>query len=733
MVVGDVDFATILSLLGKTKMTAIPRFFCFLVIAVVCVSGGMQLSGATGDDINIRFMIDNSDGMQRRDIAKTSAALLAAEIDDFIRNSMTQKDTDPTNLRILVDAFRQKGNAVKTEAVFDYRLGQKGRLDYKGLRKWNNKWFVEHEVTLDRLINRNWPTDNKNTILIVFTNTSKGINGGELSLINTAARQVNSGLYIIQLPTGKEVQYRDDNVLNAELAKRIHATFELLRRTLESYRFSMLITVKVNGEMFNAAEPIVAQAPVKIELAATCTGTRNFFWRQDGRQMNGKSIEYQINDVGRHVIKAVGIDLTGGEHVQAIKIDVQPPPDAIADFSVFPTSGLTPLTVSVTNKSTNASKFQWNWGDGSAETEEREPQHTYDRPGQYTISLNVLGQNGDNCRKEITVVVHHPAPVADFQVADGPHDNGKAVEFVNKSRNANRLEWDFGDGTPVEKTENPTHVFKEAGSYRVVLKAFSPDGTIATDEKTVNIRQSLKASFRWDSDPNTREIIFRNTSSGWVRCRWIFGDGTDSTDDNPRHGYTTNITRGYEVRLTVFSDDGREDSATQTVNVTASTMDDGEDDSESQSLPEQDWEVTTEDDGGSSGMGLLLLAVLVLGGGVAIAWLLKSRGTRFTVRLYSRERKLLGQKVVIAGQILPITDIGGNNDLSMRIIKAEDDSGDEYMVSFRKPDESAAVVQQKAVKLGVTDSWSLGVDLSNLTVDNGRLEISEGVETEEGD
>ncbi len=702
----------------------------------------MRLNGATGDGINIRFMIENSGGMQDRDIAKTSAALLAAEIDDFLRNPSGQNVIVPTNLRILVDTFWQKDNDVKTEGIFDFRLGQSGRQNYKGLREWSNKWFVNREVTLDKLVNRNWPTDNKNTILIILTNTRKGISVQELLRINADARQVNSGLYIAQLPTGKEPEYRDDNVLNAELAKRVHSTFEWLKRTLESLRFSMSIAVaSANGEVFDATGIIVAQAPAKIMLAAKCKSASKFFWRQDGREIVRESVEYQFNDAGEYEIQAVGIDLLGDEHVQVLKFDIRPAPDAIADFTVFPTSGLAPLTISVTNKSNNASKYQWNWGDGSEESMEREPpQHTYDTPGKYPISLNVLGENGSNGRKEITIVVQAPPPVAEFQVVGGPHDNANVVEFSNKSRHANRYEWDFGDGTPMANTENPKHKFKTAGSYKVLLKAFSPDGTAAIAEGIVVIRQNLKASFRWHHNADTNEIVFSNTSSGGVRYHWNFGDGADSADENPRHAYATTDSRDYSVRLTVFSNDGRQDSINQIVTVAAASSDGGDEasggdseplatgDDDSESM--QDGTFTAKGDGGSSGMLLMVLAV-VLGSGAVMTWLLLRHGARFTVELYSRDKKLLGQKVVKVGQVVPITDLGGNNDLSLRIVRADDDSGDEYKVSFRKPDESTALVQQKAVKLGVTDQWGMPVDLFNLTVDNGRLVITEGIENEE--
>ena len=52
---------------------------------------------------------------------------------------------------------------------------------------------------------------------------------------------------------------------------------------------------------------------------------------------------------------------------------------------------------------------------------------------------------------------------------------GQEVFFTNNSRNANRYEWDFGDGY-ISNDENPTHIFTGTGTYEVTLAAISKSG-----------------------------------------------------------------------------------------------------------------------------------------------------------------------------------------------------------------------------------------------------------------
>jgi PKD repeat protein len=61
-------------------------------------------------------------------------------------------------------------------------------------------------------------------------------------------------------------------------------------------------------------------------------------------------------------------------------------------------------------------------------------------------------------------------PEANFFIEIDKAKVGSEVFFRNTSDNAERYEWDFGDGTYSSK-ENPVHVYKTVGRYSVTLTA----------------------------------------------------------------------------------------------------------------------------------------------------------------------------------------------------------------------------------------------------------------------
>ena len=77
---------------------------------------------------------------------------------------------------------------------------------------------------------------------------------------------------------------------------------------------------------------------------------------------------------------------------------------------------------------------------------------------------------GVGCYKKV------PIPVADFSFK-GSNDTivPDTVTFRNLSQNAFSYEWNFGDDHSSTAT-NPVHIYTAAGSYTVLLKAFSDNG-----------------------------------------------------------------------------------------------------------------------------------------------------------------------------------------------------------------------------------------------------------------
>lgn len=137
------------------------------------------------------------------------------------------------------------------------------------------------------------------------------------------------------------------------------------------------------------------------------------------------------------------------------------------------------------------SSVLWNFGDGQTSTQ-RNPTHTYDNPGVYTVSVTVTNAFGvsDTVTKDDYIEII-PAPFADFTATplegsitpdpDGVDPPGLDVTFIDASRSTNdlvavRYFWDFGDGTTLTTTTpataaNPVvHRYTQEGFYTVTLE-----------------------------------------------------------------------------------------------------------------------------------------------------------------------------------------------------------------------------------------------------------------------
>jgi len=65
---------------------------------------------------------------------------------------------------------------------------------------------------------------------------------------------------------------------------------------------------------------------------------------------------------------------------------------------------------------------------------------------------------------------------------------GRAIELNNLSyNNPTSFEWDFGDGSPVDVSKDPTHVYTEEGFYTIKLTATNSDGSSEPLEVTLGV------------------------------------------------------------------------------------------------------------------------------------------------------------------------------------------------------------------------------------------------------
>jgi len=155
---------------------------------------------------------------------------------------------------------------------------------------------------------------------------------------------------------------------------------------------------------------------------------------------------------------------------------------------------------------------------------------------------------------------------------------GLDVRFIDKSKgNPNYWLWNFGDGV-FSYEQNPTHTYDKAGTYTVSLtvkldstsstitkkiKVYASKATTNTSTKTLELTPSFEFS------PPTPEvgmtIQFTDSSTGNpTSWRWDFGDGSQSTLQNPQHQYQSAGT--FNVTLTI-SNGTSSKNLTKSINV----------------------------------------------------------------------------------------------------------------------------------------------------------------------
>jgi len=153
-----------------------------------------------------------------------------------------------------------------------------------------------------------------------------------------------------------------------------------------------------------------------------------------------------------------------------------------------------------------------------------------------------------------------------------------AVQFTDQSSGGpDTWSWSFGDGS-TGTAQNPSHTYLYPGTYSVTLTVRNPSGatdtffedsyitvnnpvtvtgTVTTQTTTLAVDNTVTTGFSGTPVTGTSplNVVFTDSSTGspssWY---WDFGDGTQSTVENPSHTYTVPGT--YTVSLTATGSGG---------------------------------------------------------------------------------------------------------------------------------------------------------------------------------
>ncbi len=209
-----------------------------------------------------------------------------------------------------------------------------------------------------------------------------------------------------------------------------------------------------------------------------------------------------------------------------------------------------------------------------------EPEHTYRRSGEFTITLEVRDDDEAIDTVDVSITVNNAGPVATV-VRPWPSitvDEDRSVRFVGWGADSVNdeplLTYEWLLEGEVHAGERYTHTFTEAGTYEVFFRVIDPEGAedvLEVEVIVLNVLPQVEvAEVRLvvtEGDPFNVSAVGSDTPSdeGSLSYLWSMGDGHTITTPEATHIYQA--PGDYPVTITVTDDDGDTASAGFTLTV----------------------------------------------------------------------------------------------------------------------------------------------------------------------
>jgi PKD repeat protein len=242
-------------------------------------------------------------------------------------------------------------------------------------------------------------------------------------------------------------------------------------------------------------EPLKQNEPVTLIVSSENTPTGAQQKTSDSKALSGKTVKRSAGKAAVQNTKKDNIETIKGNKTETdIKDAIIPVNGTNALKGTFVASkhdsglshkyvslsgasviaGCAPLKVSFKNLSAVYDSCRWTFGDGGSSVV-KNPTWIFDVPGEYKVTLTILGDGGQTSSSSLIITVHgHPEARFEFSPANAilPADE---ISFHNYTGDAVRYKWDFGDGTTSDNFE-PSHSYSKAGRYTIKMSASNEFG-----------------------------------------------------------------------------------------------------------------------------------------------------------------------------------------------------------------------------------------------------------------
>lgn len=357
----------------------------------------------------------------------------------------------------------------------------------------------------------------------------------------------------------------------------------LIAETVEGCNDTTTQTLTVFPDVIaNFSGAIDGCSPLTLQFSNQSTGASSYMW-DFGTGINSTSTtpsqtfyNLSIPDTN-YTIEMIASSQYGCADTTSQSITVYNTP--VANLSIDQQAGCSPITVNLTNSSSGADGYTWDFDDGqTSSTLQTSLTHSYTNTGSTPLNINIQLVAGtiegcnDTTYQALTV---YPEVIAGFTtdtVGCSPH----TVTFNDQSVGANTYNWDFGNGLTAV-TQNPSQTFINNGipdtNYFVTLVTSSQYGCTDTVTTTITVHNTPNTTLALSQTQacTPAEVDLINTTTGADSYFWDFDDGTTSTSNaGTIHRSYTNTTSSpvdFSIMLIGETAEGCNDTSIQTLTV----------------------------------------------------------------------------------------------------------------------------------------------------------------------
>ncbi len=183
-----------------------------------------------------------------------------------------------------------------------------------------------------------------------------------------------------------------------------------------------------------------------------------------------------------------------------------------ADFEALQTSAECPplITTFKDKSSADVTTWSWNFGDGQSSVL-RNPVNTYQIPGIYDVTLEVVNYAGCSAKYKVDGLVSLGGPYGDFAVTTQYTCVNDAISFVATATNTAKYIWDFGDGTVLDTDKSEvSHTYSNPAPANLSLTLVDNKGckVVVGKGKKVDVKGKPEVDFDFDPEyPFEKEVI----------------------------------------------------------------------------------------------------------------------------------------------------------------------------------------------------------------------------------